>query len=75
MSEYGIYALKYAGLFQSSGAFLMWMKDWEKTVERNYYLIVRGIERKTVFQDRDICCQRVFDCKSRFLRRIHQVCP
>jgi glyoxylase-like metal-dependent hydrolase (beta-lactamase superfamily II) len=38
MSEYEIYALKYAGPFISSGAFLMWLKDWERTEKRNYYL-------------------------------------
>ena len=38
MLEYEIYALKYAGPFTSSGAFLMWRKDWDKTVLRNYYL-------------------------------------
>jgi len=37
MSEYEIYALKYAGPFTSSGAFLLWRKDWEKIVQRNYY--------------------------------------
>ena len=37
MFEYEIYALKYAGPFTSSGAFLMWGKEWEKTVLRNYY--------------------------------------
>ncbi len=51
MSEYGIYALKYAGPFQSSGAFLMWMKDWEKTVERNYYLWCIKGERETIIVD------------------------
>ncbi len=38
MPLYEIYALKYAGPFTSSGAFLMWMKDWDRTVERNYYI-------------------------------------
>ncbi|MEW6670627.1 MAG: N-acyl homoserine lactonase family protein [Thermodesulfobacteriota bacterium] len=38
MQPYEIYALKYAGPFTSSGALLMWVKDWEKTVERNYYI-------------------------------------
>jgi len=38
MSEYEIYALKYAGPFTSSGAFLMWLKDWEKVERRNYYI-------------------------------------
>lgn len=38
MAEYEIYAIKYAGPFTSSGAFLMWLKDWEKVEKRNYYL-------------------------------------
>lgn len=38
MSKYEIYALKYAGPLTSSGAFLMWMKDWDRTEKRNYYL-------------------------------------
>jgi glyoxylase-like metal-dependent hydrolase (beta-lactamase superfamily II) len=38
MSEYEIYAIKYAGPFTSSGAFLMWLKDWEKVEKRNYYI-------------------------------------
>ncbi len=38
MTEYEIYALKYAGPFKSSGAFLMWFKEWERVVERNYYI-------------------------------------
>ena len=35
---YEIYALKYAGPFVSSGAFLMWQKDWDKYEKRNYYI-------------------------------------
>jgi len=35
--EYEIYALKYAGPFTSSGAFIMWMREWEKTFERYYF--------------------------------------
>ena len=51
MSEYEIFAVKYAGPFTSSGAFLMWRKDWEKQVQRNYYLwCVRG-EKGTVIVD------------------------
>jgi glyoxylase-like metal-dependent hydrolase (beta-lactamase superfamily II) len=38
MPNYEIYALKYAGPVSSSGAFLMWLRDWEKTVKRNYYI-------------------------------------
>ena len=38
MNHYEIYAIKYAGPFKSSSAFLMWQKDWEKTEERNYYI-------------------------------------
>ena len=51
MAEYEIFALKYAGPFTSSGAFLMWRKDWEKQVQRNYYLwCVRG-PKETVVVD------------------------
>lgn len=43
MPVYEIYALKYAGPFTSSGAFLMWQKEWEKTAKRNYYIwCIRG---------------------------------
>jgi glyoxylase-like metal-dependent hydrolase (beta-lactamase superfamily II) len=38
MPEYEIYAVKYAGPFTSSGALLMWLRDWEKVVKRNYYI-------------------------------------
>ncbi len=38
MPEHQIYAVKYAGPFTSSGALLMWLKDWEKVVKRNYYI-------------------------------------
>ena len=38
MPQYEIYAIKYAGPFTSSGAFIMWMKDWDNVVERSYYL-------------------------------------
>ena len=54
MVEYSIFALKYAGPFQSSGAFLLWRKDWEKTVQRNYYIwCIRG-EKETVVVDAGI---------------------
>jgi glyoxylase-like metal-dependent hydrolase (beta-lactamase superfamily II) len=35
---YEIYALKYAGPFTSSVAMLFWNEEWDKTIERNYYL-------------------------------------
>ena len=38
MAEYEIYALKYAGPFTSSGALLMWFKEWETVEKRNYYI-------------------------------------
>jgi len=40
VTRHNIYALKYAGPFTSSGAFLMWLKNWDKTVKRNYYFWV-----------------------------------
>ncbi len=54
MAEYQIYALKYAGPFTSSGAFLMWRKDWEKTVQRNYYFWCLRGEQETVIVDAGI---------------------
>lgn len=40
---YEIFALKYAGPLTSSGAFIMWLKEWEKTVERNcYFWLIRN---------------------------------
>ena len=43
MPNYQIYALRYAGPFFSSGAFLMWLKDWEKNEKRYYYIwCIRG---------------------------------
>ena len=38
MPQYEIYAIKFAGPITSSGAFVMWMKDWNEVVKRNYYL-------------------------------------
>ena len=37
-SEYEIYALKYAGPFTSSVAMVFFNEEWDKTIERNYYL-------------------------------------
>ncbi len=54
MAEYEIYALKYAGPFTSSGAFLMWRKDWDKTVKRNYYFWCLRGEKETVIVDAGI---------------------
>ena len=51
MSYYKIYAVKFAGPFESSGAFLMWMKDWEKRVKRNYYLWVVAGDEESVIVD------------------------
>jgi len=46
---YEIYALKYAGPFTSSGAFLMWLKDWDKIEERNYYIwCIKGAHHTVV---------------------------
>lgn len=51
MDLYEIYALKYAGPFTSSGAFLMWRKDWEKTVQRNYYFWCLRGDKEAVIVD------------------------
>lgn len=49
MNEYEIYALKCAGPISSSGAFVMWLQDWEKTASRNYYIwCIRNSEQVIV---------------------------
>lgn len=35
---YKIYAVKYAGPLISSVAMVLWNTDWEKKIERNYYI-------------------------------------
>jgi glyoxylase-like metal-dependent hydrolase (beta-lactamase superfamily II) len=40
---YEIYAVKYAGPLISSVAMVLWNTDWEKKMERNYYIwVIRG---------------------------------
>ncbi len=48
---YKIYAVKYAGPLKSSMAMVLWNTDWEKTIERNYYLWVIQGERETLLVD------------------------
>ena len=38
MSDFEIYALKYAGPFVRTGAHLMWYRDWDKLEKINYYI-------------------------------------
>lgn len=38
MSEYEIYALKFAGPLVRTGAHLMWYRDWDKVEKINYYI-------------------------------------
>ena len=51
MQPYEIFALKYAGPFTSSGALIMWMKDWDEVVERNYYLWCLKSPESTIVVD------------------------
>ncbi len=49
MAEYEIYALKYAGPLESSGAFLLWLREWERIAKRNYYIwCIKGKETVVV---------------------------
>ena len=49
MSLYQIFALKYAGPFYGSEAFLMWHREWEKTAQRNYYIwCIKGAEETII---------------------------
>lgn len=54
MSQYEIYAVKFAGPFSSSGAFVMWMKDWETVCERNYYFWCLKSSEQTILVDAGI---------------------
>jgi len=48
--EYKIYALKYAGPFSSSVAMVIWNTDWDKTIQRSYYIwAVQGGGQTVVF--------------------------
>jgi glyoxylase-like metal-dependent hydrolase (beta-lactamase superfamily II) len=47
---YEVYALKYAGPFTSSVAMVLFNKEWEKTIARNYYIwAVKGKGLTVVF--------------------------
>jgi hypothetical protein len=61
MTEYEIYALKYAGPFKSSGAFLMWFKEWERVVERNYYIWCLKGKNETVVMDAGVAPELAAD--------------
>lgn len=57
MSVYEIYAFKYAGPLSGSGALMMWMKDWEKIVERNYYFWCLKNPKETIVVDAGVSPQ------------------
>lgn len=57
MPEYEIYAVKYAGPLTSSGALIMWMKDWDKVVERNYYIWCLKSPEETIVVDAGVSPQ------------------
>ena len=48
---YEIFALKYAGPLTSSVAKVLFDTDWDKTIERNYYIWVVRNEERTVVVD------------------------
>lgn len=48
--EYRVYALKYAGPFTSPVAFVLFNKEWDQNIARNYYFwAVRGRGRTVIF--------------------------
>ena len=51
MSDFEIYALKYAGPFVRTGAHLMWYRDWDKTETINYYIFCLKSDSATVVVD------------------------
>ncbi len=61
MSDYEIYALKYAGPFTRTGAHLMWYRDWDKIEKINYYFwCIRGAS-ETVIVDTGVTPQMARD--------------
>ena len=48
---YEIYAVKYAGPLISSVAMVLWNTEWEKKIERNYYIWVIKGDSKTLIVD------------------------
>jgi hypothetical protein len=47
--QYEIYAFKYAGPFTSSVAMVFFNEEWDKTIERNYYIwAIKGPDGFTV---------------------------
>ena len=61
MSCYEIYAVKFSGPFLSSGAFVMWMKDWETVCERNYYFWCLKSPDRTILVDAGVSPQLARD--------------
>lgn len=61
VSHYEIYALKFSGPFSSSGAFVMWMKDWETVCERNYYFWCLKSPDRTILVDAGVSPQLARD--------------
>ncbi|MGD8563196.1 MAG: N-acyl homoserine lactonase family protein [Desulfarculaceae bacterium] len=51
MSEHQVYALKFAGPLTSSGALLMWFKEWEEKAQRGYYIWCIQSEQQAVVVD------------------------
>lgn len=54
---YNIYALKFAGPITSSGAFVMWMKDWAEVIERNHYFWCLKNPKETIVVDAGVSPQ------------------
>ena len=52
---YEIYAVKYAGPLISSAAMVLWNTDWEKRIERNYYIWVIKGKDEILIVDCGVC--------------------
>ena len=55
--RYEIYAVKFSGPFSSSGALLMWMKDWDTICQRNYYFWCLKSSDQTILVDAGVSPQ------------------
>jgi glyoxylase-like metal-dependent hydrolase (beta-lactamase superfamily II) len=61
VSDYEIYALKYAGPFVRTGAHLMWYRDWDKVENINYYIWCIKGAGETVIVDTGVTPQMAKD--------------
>ncbi len=69
---YQIYALRYAGPLSSSGAFVLWLRDWDKEVLRNYYIWCISNDSETIIVDTGVAPDAEGTTKLNGYRRVDE---